>query len=69
MCKQITFTEGTVEDIRGTLERGAHVISYLMGVLDRGETLRPEDMDWLRQKWEADIAEGINRLETEGRYV
>lgn len=69
MRDQITYTAGTVEDIRGTLERGATIIEYLVGVIDRGESLRPDDIDWLRKKWEGDILECIKRLETEGRYV
>lgn len=69
MCRQITYTEGTVEDIRGTLERSATIIEYLAGVIDRGETLRPDDIEWLRQKWDADILACMGKLETEGWYV
>ena len=66
MCRQITYTEKTVEEIRGTLERGAHIIDYLLSVLNRGETLRTDDIEWLSKKWGADIQEGINRLKTDG---
>ncbi|VFQ42412.1 hypothetical protein [Desulfoluna butyratoxydans] len=69
MHKQITYEVDTVKEIQATLERGSAIIDYLVGVVDRGETLTSSDIDWLTEKWGADIQECIKRIGTEGRYV
>jgi len=69
MNDQITYEADTVKEIQATLERGATIIEYLVGIINRGETLNSEDIAWLEAKWGADIMECIKRLETEGRYV
>ncbi|VVS90761.1 hypothetical protein [Desulfoluna spongiiphila] len=69
MDNQITYEVDTVKEIQATLERGSAIIEYLVGIIDRGETLNSEDIDWLQRKWGGDILECINRLETGGRYV
>jgi len=69
MREQITYEVDTVKEIQATLERGSAIIEYLVGVIDKGETLNTDDIDWLKEKWGADILECIQRLETEGRHV
>ena len=69
MNDQITYEVSTVKEIQATLERGSAIIDYLVGVVDRGEALTPSDIDWLSEKWGADIQACIKRIGTEGRYV
>ena len=69
MNDQITYEVATIKEIQGTLERGSAIIDYLVGIIDRGETLNGEDIDWIKEKWGVDIFGSIKRLETEGRQM